>query len=63
MKVKDLLPDDKDYRIARVKLHAKKKKKTNPKANKTGPMLNFIDVFHGVSGSGDTGGDPVGSII
>ena len=50
MKVKDIIPDNRDYKVVRITNHLKRKKKANPKANKTGPMANFIDVFGGLGG-------------
>lgn len=64
MKVKDIIPDGNAYKKIMVASHLKKKKKANPKDSKTGPMTNFLDVFHGISGGGgDTGGDAQGSIV
>ncbi len=63
MKVKDIIPDGHAYKKIMVANHLKKKKKANPLDSKTGPMTNFLDVFHGISGGGDTGGDAQGSIV
>lgn len=56
MKVKDIIKDDNERKVIHIVNHLKRKKKANPKANKTGPMANFLDVFHGISGSGHNGG-------
>lgn len=50
MKVRDIIPDDRDYRIVNVVNHLKKKKKANPKKSRTGSLTNFIDVFGGIGG-------------
>ena len=49
MKVNEILPDDKDYRMANVVIHLKKKKKANPVKSRTGQLTNFLDVFGGMS--------------
>ena len=63
MKVSDIIPDDKDYRVVRIVNHLKKKKKTNPKNSKTGPLSQLPGDSYGIAGNGDSGGDPQGSII
>ena len=63
MKVRDIIPDDRDYRIVNVVNHLKKKKKANPKKAKTKPMANFIDVFGGMAGYGDPGANNDNGVI
>ena len=65
MKVTDIIGDDSERKVIRLINHVRRKKKANPKANKTGPMSNFIDVFHGISGGGANGGSDAsgGSIV
>jgi len=50
MKVSDIIGGESERKVIHLLNHLKKKKKTNPKANKTGPMSNWIDVFGGMGG-------------
>ncbi len=63
MKVNDIILNKKIYKTVVLANYLKKRKKANPKFSKTGPLTNFLDVFHGISGSGDTSGDAQGSIV
>ena len=63
MKVKDIIGDENKLKVIHLINHVKRKKKANPKANKTGPMSNFIDVFGGMAGNKSNPTDVSNDII